>query len=267
MKNLFLLAACAAPLALASCGGEDPPAAAVSKLSATEANPGAPTASSTIGRIAKTAETDTRLGLIDLTRDAALETPLPTGELRKLVLGDAGAKRASAATGAAVAVQVGGATLTEQAGGQGREVTGGSEQTQAALRETAPERNAGEDETAAAVQACLGDSIAQVITGPERLGQESAIGVGLAEAGDPPSGPHLRICVAPLRVKAVHDAEDRLMKLFPANGDPATRPVIGEQEIGEREIVSAKISLSRVSAAQLRGWLDGSEQVGALIGV
>lgn len=264
MKNLLVIAAAAAvPLTLAACGGANESAPPAAKMSPAQARPAAPVAASTIGTIARTDEGSKRIGLVDLTRDAQLETPLPADELRNLVLGGEGASRAGAAVaedGATVAVQIADATLTQ--GASGRTVEGGTAQLRTALERTKPSPNAGEDETSAATQACLGDSVAQVIWGPRELGFGSAVGVGLADALDAPRGPQLRVCVAAFRVKALHDAEQRLAQHFPTDGIAKDRqPVVAEQEIGERHMLGASVALDQLSASELRAWLRGGERV------
>ncbi|HEX8103241.1 MAG TPA: hypothetical protein VF533_11560, partial [Solirubrobacteraceae bacterium] len=123
----------------------------------------------------------------------------------------------------------------------------------------APETSAITPAAVSAVQSCLGDTVAQTILGPATMGADAAVGAGLAESGDPPAGIQLRVCGAPRLVRHVHAMEAALERRFGGR-----RARIGEQEIGEREIVSATIGSEAVEATQVLDLLGARAPLRAL---
>jgi Alkaline phosphatase len=93
---------------------------------------------------------------------------------------------------------------------------------------------------ASAAQSSLGDPLVQTILGPRTMGRDAALGVGPALSGDAPAGVQLRICGAPHHLRDVHATEHALEERF-----GRVSAVVGEREIGDREIVFAKIDPSR----------------------
>ena len=71
-----------------------------------------------------------------------------------------------------------------------------------------------------AAQSCLGDTLAQTLLGPGTMGDDAALGVGLAESGDAPAGVQVRICAAPHYIRHVHAAEKAFAKRFGELGAP-----------------------------------------------
>lgn len=112
-----------------------------------------------------------------------------------------------------------------------------------------------------AVQSCLGDTVAQTFLGPGNMGTDAAIGAGLAMSRDAPAGPQLRICGAPHYRRHIHETERRLQRLLRPAGDAA---VIGEYEIGEREIVRAIVAVDDLPRSTLLGLLGGERQLRAV---
>lgn len=99
-----------------------------------------------------------------------------------------------------------------------------------------PEVNAIAAQAQSAAQSCLGESFVEVILGPGTVGNDAALGVGIAEKVNEPTGHELRICGAPHFIRDIHATEKRLEARFPT-------AEVGENEIGEREIVYARVPL------------------------
>jgi hypothetical protein len=110
-----------------------------------------------------------------------------------------------------------------------------------------------------AAQSCLGSTLVQTILGPRTMGHDAALGVGLAESGDAPAGLQLRICGAPRYIRDIHATERALAARF---GDTAA--VIGENEIGEREIVFATVPADAVPKRTLLALLSAGDELRAL---
>lgn len=115
------------------------------------------------------------------------------------------------------------------------------------------------EETISAVQSCLEGSAAATILGPPVLGRRSAIGVGVRDNRDRPSGPVVRVCAAPLRVRTLDAIADRLTSRFGSDG-----AVVGLTEIGEREIVEASIPLDRLGPRKAIDLLSAGSTVRAI---
>jgi hypothetical protein len=100
--------------------------------------------------------------------------------------------------------------------------------------------------------------VTETIVGPAVLGLKAAAGVGLQDGADAPAGPKLLLCFAPHFRRDLGAIERRLTRAF-ATGDASgpAAPVIGETDIGERDITRAIIPLDAVPRAQLRELLAG----------
>lgn len=264
MKKPLVLTAClAATLFAAGCGDDEQPIAAVPARLDADADPKAPAAAGTLATIADSKDARTRLGYVNADALRELGGPLPAAEIQRLVLGTAGSKRLDGAEAAGqIAVQVGDATVLTA---PERTVVGGSASLRSSLESTSFETSAITEETQSAVQSCLGDAAAQVIVGPAVVGKWAAVGAGVVNDSDQPAGPKVRVCVAPHWVREVHHLEEVLGEKFPATGDPATRPVVAEVEIGEREMIGATVSLETIAPGLLRDYLAGGPELVGLI--
>ena len=109
------------------------------------------------------------------------------------------------------------------------------------------------------MQSCLGDTLAQTILGPATMGDDAALGVGLAESADEPAGIQLRLCGAPKFIRHIHAMEKRLERDF---GD--LNAVIAEREIGEREIVTGVVAAEDLPPRQVLRLLAGGRELRAL---
>lgn len=261
MNRPLLLAALACAPALASCGASDEaaPLAVGPRLTAAQAQPRAAVAPGALATIADTTESRTRIGFVNVAALEDLGDAVDQARVRTVVLGSGAVRLDDATDAPSTAVQVGSATVL---GGEARTVIGGDSTLRAALASDRPKPNAIEDETPSAVQSCLGDTAAQTLVGPGRLGTKSAIGVGLVDTRDAPSGPKLVVCAAPHFFRDLHVVEDRLHRLFPDAGRPAAqRPVIAEQEIGERDVMGAAVALDQVDPQLVRALLSGGPRL------
>ncbi|MEH3054760.1 MAG: hypothetical protein PGN13_12280 [Patulibacter minatonensis] len=244
---------CVATIAttLSACGTSGAPTASVDaapRLSSAQEQPEPARAAGFLGSLADVPSTERRLGYVDLQAAAAFGGPLSGEEIARLVLGAAGARRAAEADGAELVAQVGSATVID--GSAGRTVVGGPSADAEALAASTPEHSALAPETESATHSCLGDPVAEVILGPGTLGPTSAIGVSLVDTPDAPAGRKLRICGAPHYVRDLHEIERRLKAAFPTAR-------VGEEEIGEREIIGASIPVAEIDLARLRDLLRG----------
>lgn len=263
MKKPLALAVCLTAL-LPACGSDDQPLAVSAARVDVNAEPAAPVAAGTLAKIADSATAQRRIGFVNVKALASVGGPIPAAEVQSLVLGTAGSARLDEATSApTTAVQIGDATvlgLPEE-----RMIIGGSSALRASLGDESSETSVITEETQSAVQSCLGEAAAQVIVGPAVAGKWAAIGAGVVDDADQPSGPKLRLCAAPHWVREVHALEKQLSDAFPATGDPALRPVVAEMEIGEREMVSATVSLKTIDPTLLRDYLAGGPGLVELI--
>jgi hypothetical protein len=240
MRRLLVLA----PLALTGCalnGGapEGPSADPVDtpRLTGARAHAAAPAAAAALARVPDGPDARRRLGYVDAERLATAELPVPARAVIERVLG----RGADALAGEAVRV---GRDMTFP-----REPAGAAPQT-SAITPAAP----------SAVQSCLGDTFAQTILGPGLLGDDAALGAGLAESADPPAGIQLRVCGAPKYVRDLHAMRRRLERRFGS----LPGALISEREIGEREIVAAVLPGARLRAGELLGPLAGGRSLRAL---
>ena len=114
-----------------------------------------------------------------------------------------------------------------------------------------------------AAQSCLGDTLAQTMLGPGTMGDDAALGVGLAESGDAPAGrpaAHLR---APRTTSATSTPPRRRSpSRFGELG--RAKAVWGEQEIGEREIGFATVAADALPRATVLELLAGGPALRAL---
>ncbi|MBO9533019.1 MAG: hypothetical protein J7513_08605 [Solirubrobacteraceae bacterium] len=240
----------AASASLAACGA-DQTAATVEPVGDTPAEraPAASKVSGLLGRLADVPASHGRLAFVNEAALADLELPLPAAEVRSIVLGAVGASRVADDTVSAAA-QLGAITVLVDADGA-RRVVGASGALADQLESTTPSASVLAPETASAVQSCLGDPAAQVMRGSEVLGPTSGLGVSVLAATEPGErGPVLHVCAAPHYVRELHAIEGRLKTRFP-------KAEVGEQEIGEREIVSAVVPVDDLDASELRGLLGG----------
>lgn len=258
------MAALAALPLLASCGGETAEAPiVVERLSGANAAPRPAVAAGTLARIADGREAQRRLGYVNVAAVKALGPAIDASRVERLILGAGASRLRSASPTPLTATQIGDATVLDRA--DARRVIGGSPALRDALEETTPKPNLIEDETPSAIQSCLGDPAAQTVVGPTVLGTKSAIGVSLIDSQDAPAGPKLLICAAPHFFRDLHRVETRLGRLFPSTGlATADRPVIGEQEIGERDIMAGAVALDQIDDALLDDLLAGGPRLVAL---
>src|SRR4029079_19174891 len=98
--------------------------------------------------------------------------------------------------------------------------------------------------------------------GPGTMGDDAALGVGLAESGDAPAGIQLRICAAPHHLRHVHAAEQAFAKRFGELG--RARAAWGEREIGEREMGLATVAADALPRATVLELLAGGPALRAL---
>jgi hypothetical protein len=178
-----------------------------------------------------------RLGYANLDALAAADLPVAGGRLVRSVLG------AGAAGSAGTAVRIGG----------GEAETVGT---------TPPQTSAITPAAVSAAQSCLGDTLAQTLLGPGTMGDDAALGVGLAESGDVPAGIQVRICAAPHYLRHVHAAEKAFARRFGELG--RARAIWGEQEIGEREIGFATVAADALPRATVLELLAGGPALRAL---
>lgn len=263
VKKLLVLAAIGVLPTLTACGdsGSGAPIA-VQGLSPEQSQPRPAVAAGALGAVADSAEARRRIGFVHPAALAEVEGPLSPSQMTRAVLGDGAAALEQAPAGTLTATQIGAATVL---GGSTRTIVGGSSEQRKRLAVLNPETNLLQAETPSAVQSCLGDVAAETIVGPGVLGVRSAIGAAVIDTQDPPAGPKLVICATPHFYRDLGRVERRIATLFPSDGlPPEDRPVIGEQEIGERDIMGAAIALDQVPASVLRNLLEGGDQLVAL---
>ena len=214
MRLACLLAVVSAALLAAGCLGGDDPAEETATLPPapvlTGAHAQAP-ASTTAGTLAQVPDGDaarTRLAYANVDALRAAELPVSADRVLRRVLG-----RVPAAGAIAIPAPRG-----PRAAGE-RDHAGRPERGA-----VVPRRHARADRAR-----------------PGTMGRDAALGVGLAESGDAPAGIQLRICGAPHFIRDIHAMQHALEARF---GGGAS--VIGEKEIGEREIVFATVAADAV---------------------
>ncbi len=207
----------------------------------------------TLAKIADGGPARTRVAYVNRARLAAFGGPLPAAEIARLVLGAGAARLAAAPPEVRTATQIGTATVLDAR--IGRTVVGGGPGVRRLLADEHPGSSVITPETASAAQSCLGDAATETIVGPEVLGRKAAAGVGLQDdAGEP----RLLLCFAPHFRRDLHAIERRLTEAFgDARSPSGTAPVIGEKDIGERDITRGIIPLDAVPRARLRELLAG----------
>lgn len=217
-----------------------------------------------------------RLGYVNLERLAEVEDVLPPDAIMRRVL-QSGAGRLEAVPDAAVAtaVQVGGATVARGPGvreadidgaptGEDGVVLGGGEALGASLQGTRPVKTAIDSVADAAVQGCLGDAVAEVVVGAEVLGRDAALGIGLRPSGDKPAGVQLVVCYAPRFLRQIDATSEGLANRYGDIAAGARAPIIGEIELGERELLSAVLPADRLPRAEVEALLGGGSELLAL---
>jgi len=229
-------------LAAAGCGGgaEAPPPVGAGPdrvLDGAEAQAPPSATAGTLALVPDGPQARRRLGYANLDALAAADLPVARGPLVRRVLG------AGAAGSAGTAVRIGG---------------GAAE----AVGTAPPPTSAITPAAVSAAQSCLGDTLAQTLLGPGTMGDDAALGVGLAESGDVPAGIQLRICAAPHHLRHVHAAEQAFAKRFGRLG--RARAVWGEREIGEREIGFATVAADALPRATVLELLAGGPALRAL---
>jgi hypothetical protein len=229
-------------LAVGGCGGGDdapPPVGAGPDrvLDGAEAQAPASATAGTLALVPDGPRARRRLGYANLDALAAADLPVARDRLVRRVLG------AGAAGSAGTAVRIGG---------------GGAD----TVGTTPPQTSAITPAAASAAQSCLGDTLAQTILGPGTMGDDAALGVGLAESGDRPAGIQVRICAAPHYLRHVHAAEKAFERRFGGLG--RAEAVWGEQEIGEREIGFATVAADALPRATVLELLAGGPALRSL---
>jgi hypothetical protein len=266
VKTLLIPASAILAATLASCGAGSPDEASVAAADAAprpaaQASPPPALAPGTLASIADVPAGHRRIGYVNVSALNAFGGPLSTAEISRLVLG-AGASRAKAP--AKTVVQVGTATVVD---GEQRDVVGGSAALREPLTPTSPQVSLITEETPSAVQSCLADGAAQVIVGSAVMGRSSAVGAALVDSEDLPKGRKLLICAAPHFVRDLDPTLARLRAAFPTAGTSAdTRPLIGEMDIGERDIVRATVSVATIKPSLLRDLIAGGPALTRLAG-
>lgn len=265
MRRRLTLLLLALPSPLTGCFGDgEPPVAGTPArtLRAAQAQAPASVAAGTLARIADGPQARRRLAFVDLRRLRGSELPVPGARVLQRVLGP-GARAARADGAARTAVQVG-RRVTVLGRPAGVRVLGAPPALAARLERGRPERSAITPAAVSAAQACLGDTMAQTILGPGTMGRDAALGVGLAQSGDPPAGLQLRICGAPRIVRDLHGMERTLARTFRRAGEGRRRARVGEREIGEREIIAATVAADALAPDRLLGLLAGTRALRAL---
>ena len=230
-------------LALAGCGGgaDAPPPVGAGPdrvLGGAEAQAPPSATAGTLALVPDGPQARRRLGYANLDALAAADLPVARDQLVRRVLG------AGAAGSAGTAVRIG-------AGGGAK-----------AVGSTPPQTSAITPAAVSAAQSCLGDTLAQTLLGPGTMGDDAALGVGLAESGDAPAGVQVRICAAPHYIRHVHAAEKAFAKRFGELG--RAKAVWGEREIGEREIGFATVAAEALPRATVLELLAGGPALHAL---
>lgn len=229
-------------LAVAGCGGgaDAPPPVGAGPdrvLDGAEAQAPPSATAGTLALVPDGPQARRRLGYANLDALAAADLPVARGRLVRRVLG------AGAAGSAGTAVRIGG---------------GAAE----AVGATPPQTSAITPAAVSAAQSCLGDTLAQTLLGPGTMGEDAALGAGLAESGDAPAGIQLRLCAAPHYLRQIRAAEQAFAKRFGALG--RAEAVWGEREIGEREIAFATVAADALPRATLLELLSGGPALHAL---
>ena len=196
----------------AGCGSSAKPEPPAATLTGAQAHAPAPETAGALARIADGPEARRRLGYVD--PDRLANAGLPVREVALSVLGTAID---------APAIRVGNEVSA---------ITDGPPPQTSAITPAAP----------SAVQSCLGNAVAQTILG---MGDDAAIGAGLADSGD---GLQLRICGAPHYIRHIGVMERNLERL----GADARKV-----EIGEREIVEGVIDADALPPRQVLRLLAG----------
>lgn len=257
--------AAALAVVIAGCGGGDadrsPGASAPSPLRGAKAQAAPSIAAGTLAGIPDGDAVRGRLAYVNVTALAAAELPVSFDDVAGRVLGRGATRLAGRKRTIKTIVQVGPDVSVLQEAKAGRIVLGATPSLSARLADSRHERSAITPAAASAAQSCLGETLAQTIIGPRAMGADAALGVGLAESGDPPRGLQLRICGAPRLRRHVHAMERTLRARFGDGGGPGRAPRIAEQEIGEREIVGAAIAADAVEPAQLLALLAGGDEL------
>ncbi len=257
MRLVTLILALTATAVLPACGGDatvEAPAPAPAPLRGAEAKAPAPATAAALAEIPNVAQARRRLAFVNVRAlDAA---PVSRDAILAAVLGSSRVAEAD------TAVRVGNRATVLR--GASRVVRTGDPSLAGALRTTSPEESAITPLAQSATQSCLGDTIAQTILGPGAMGTDAALGVGLAQGQDPPAGLQLRICGAPRFIRHIHAMERTLQQRFGHLGAGGEAPRIREEEIGEREIVSAVLPAARLQRAELLALLRGGPRLRAL---
>lgn len=253
-------------------------AAAPTELRGVQAQAPAPAAAAALVQLPETEATKRRLAYVNLGRLGQVTGAVPRTTVLRQVLG-AGARRVTGLpTGAATTVaQVGGATVLRGPGvpgaglggrpsGDDGVVLGGGEVLSRKLQATTHTQTAITRYATSSVQSCLGDTTAQVIVGPAVMGRDAALGVGLRKSADKPAGVQLAVCYAPRYIRQIDEGDVAVTRRYGRVADGARSPIIGEREIGERELLSAVLPADRLPSGELADLLRGGPRLRALIG-
>lgn len=252
-----LVALALACVSLVACAGEPggpAPAAEIPSNRARAQPPAAAAAPAALSRVADSSPARRRIGYVNLERLRDVQVVGPNQVLQAVLGPGAEAVRAVGA-GPRTAITVGGAIILR--GGRLPDVGARSGSDGIVLRargafagtlsQSRPQTNLIAPETPSAVQSCLGDATAETIIGSAVLGANSAIGAGLRPAGT--GGEELAICAAPHYRRDLRRIERRLKARYPG-------ATVGEVDIGERDIIAAKLrsgSLAHVELLELLG--------------
>jgi hypothetical protein len=268
VRFLSCAAVGAALLALSACGDDSRPRATVAvrpldqKLTPAQADPAAPLAPATLATIAGVADAEAGFGFVDVAGLASLTAPLDATGISRAVLGRAAAQLASSAPADTVkaVTQVGPATVLD---GAARVIRGGTAAMRRTLTTRRPAPSIITADLTAAIQTCLGDAVAERLLGPATVGRGAAVGVALSHVGT--ATPHLVVCASPRLVRDLGPVEARMRARLSGVATSTQKPVIGEVELGERDVVRGALPVAGVSAAGLRALLSGGPQLRALL--
>ena len=243
MAPRLVLSACScAVLAAAGCGSssDDRPLVAAAEPTGAAAQTAAPTVAQVLAVTPDSKAGRTRIGVVLPDRLAQLDLPADAGDVARSVLGeDAGTGDVELTLGEDGAVKRWSAREL-QAASTPRSVTA--------------------DGPIADVFACVGDTAAATVVGPQVFGRRHVAAAGVREDAEHAGEAVLTLCLVPRLARDLHRAVEELEARY---GDlrwkDGSKPVIGEEEHGEQEYVRAFLPAADLSAKQLLELLRGGE--------